>query len=477
VAEHLFMNIRPDALNSSNALACYSPADTAGFQNLFAAIVAAARAIMQQQQDGGRSRYERVSGQGTQRPNGPCDSSGRGMPNITGNGNGCAPDLSAMRGHCKNGGFDFASFFVKALFEACPTPPPVDCGTPPPVVTPTVTPPVDCGTPPPVDCETPPPVDCEPPAAAKKVFIVGDIVQFGRSDGTVRGGLKQLLEAATNPNKKQKKTFTNGTLSEEDQGKLRALLESNDPEVKKMLSKKVPKKKSLVIGEDGNLVATLNTKNEIITNTSLNVGDHKGGRIDRSAGGQLEIGGQTYDVAGTELHSPIKIALDGKDAKLDSKHGFSIDLNGFKEKGGVQKTSGGLNANEAWLVRDRAGDGIVKNGVVDGDDVYGDHNGVRKDGYDDLARDFASEIKTDAKTGKRYIDLTAPGSKAATELKLLDASGQLRPARDVLNRIEVDGAAANERDAKGNVITARAGVTFKDGHVATSADQWFRTAV
>jgi hypothetical protein len=310
----------------------------------------------------------------------------------------------------------------------------------------------------------------------KKVFVLGDLKRFG--GGTVRRGLEDLLRSTTQKDRKGERTHSK--LSAEDTQKVRALLDSKDPEVMKTLAMKVPDKKSLVIGEDGKLLDTLDTT-AVIGNKSLGVAVHadhmndKGRNYDRSAGGQITAAGQTYDVAGTELHSPIKIALDGKDAKLNSTNGFKIDLNGFDEKGGETTTSGGLNANEAWLVRDRAGDGIMKNGVVDGDDVYGDHNGARKDGYDDLARDFASELKTDPKTGKRYLDLSDPKSRAGKELQLLDAQGNLRPARDVLTRIDVEGTAVNERDGKGNVITARSNVTYKDGHTASSADQWYST--
>jgi len=149
----------------------------------------------------------------------------------------------------------------------------------------------------------------------------------------------------------------------------------------------------------------------------------------------------------------------------------------------VQKTSGGLGANEAWLVRDKAGDGIKnKDGVVDGNDVYGDQNGQFKDGYAQLLKDYAndpSSVKTDPKTGKKYIDLTDPRGRAYNELQLLDGAGNLQPARNLLTRIDVDAQAGSAADlagdGKGNLISARADVHYKNGRVATSADQWYAT--
>jgi hypothetical protein len=125
-------------------------------------------------------------------------------------------------------------------------------------------------------------------------------------------------------------------------------------------------------------------------------------------------------------------------------------------------------------VRDHGGDGLTKNGVVDGNDVYGDHDGKFTDGYAQLARDFKGELKTDPATGHRYLDLTDPNSRAAKELKLLDPSGKSVPASSVLTRIDVDSIGANERDATGNnQIRQRASVTYQDGHTALSADQWY----
>lgn len=316
------------------------------------------------------------------------------------------------------------------------------------------------------------------PAPSQRVFVIGDLKKFG--GGTIRAGFKEMLRP-TQGLRDRPGERTHSALPPEDAAKVRALLDSQDPAIKQMLATKVPSGKSFIISENGQILDTVSTKDTVIPNQSLGVGVHAqhmrdavGRNFDRSAGGQITTAKGSYSVIGTELHSPIKIALDGKDAQLNSGNGFNIAMNGFG--GAVSKTSGGLNANEAWLVRDREGNGITRNGVVDGNDVYGDHEGRYKDGYQDLARDFADEVKMDPATGKRYIDLTDPNSRAARELKLLDANGQVRSAAAILKRIDIDGTDVLEADAtRKNEIRERANVTYRDGHVAQSADQWFAT--
>ncbi|HYV44610.1 MAG TPA: hypothetical protein VFA20_07085 [Myxococcaceae bacterium] len=315
------------------------------------------------------------------------------------------------------------------------------------------------------------------PASGPGVFVVGDLQRFGGR--TVRQGLEDMLRP-TKGLKDRGGERTHSAISPQQAAQVQALLDSQDPNVQATLNTNVPDHKSLVISQDGRILETLDSK-DVVANQSLNVGAHAqhlndgaGRNYDRSAGGQLTSAQGAYNVIGTEMHSPIKIALDGKDAKLDSTHGFALDADGFGQGKGAVKTSGGLNPNEAWLMRDRAGDGLTKNGVVDGNDVYGDHDGKFSDGYAQLARDYKGELKTDPATGHRYIDLTDPNSRAAKELKLMDASGKSVPASSVLNRIDVDAVGANERDATGsNQIRQRASVTYKDGHTAQSADQWY----
>jgi hypothetical protein len=331
-------------------------------------------------------------------------------------------------------------------------------------------PPVNSTPPAPEPSPPPPPSVPPPPPKPPKVFIVGNLRKFGGK--YVKVGLKAMLAAAEG---KKTKGKTHNTLSKEDAETLRAILNSKDPAVQQLLDSKIPKKKSFVIDENGKLLDTIDTKTQVMANKTLQMEKH-GMFWERSAGGELDLNGQKLQVAGTELHSPIKIALDGVNASLNSTNQFKIDLDGFSQGQEAVRTSGGLNQNEAWLVRDKDGDGIMRNGVVDGRDVYGDHFGKFGNGYEELAKDFASEVRTDPATGKRYIDLSDPDSRAAQQLKLLDVNGNLVPAGKVLTRIDVDFKDVMEADKTGqNQIRQRGEVTYKDGHTATSADQWYST--
>lgn len=315
-----------------------------------------------------------------------------------------------------------------------------------------------------------PPEPESPPPPPPKVFIVGNKHRFGGK--YVKKAMQAMLDAYDG---KKAKGKTHSKLTPEDAEKLRAIMNSQDPAVQAMLNTKVPKHKSFMIDDTGKILATLDTKTQVMTEKTLGMEKHDMG-WERTAGGKIGVGDKEYQVAGTELHSPIKIALDGVDAALNSTGGFAIDLDGFGQGRGAVQTSGGLNANEAWLVRDKDSDGITKQGVVDGRDVYGDHEGKFGNGYEELAKDYSSEVKTDPATGKHYLDLSDPNSRAAKELKLLDAKGNTVPAGQFLKRIDVDFKDVRESDATGqNQIRQRADVTYKDGHTAASADQWYGT--
>jgi hypothetical protein len=320
----------------------------------------------------------------------------------------------------------------------------------------------------------------KPLANGKGVYVVGDLISFGNAP--VRAGLQALLRGQTAKPPPGHRTHSKLTPAQRTQ--LEALLKSKDPKVVAALKTRIPDKQSVIVSADGRILGKVDTRDKVIPNQSLGVAIHAKppkvpgarGNVDRSAGGRIDVGNKSHRVIGTELHSPIKIALDGSHATLNSTNGFALDVNGFDAAGGVAKTSGGLNANEAWLVRDRAGDGIAKNGVVDGDDVYGDHQGQFNNGYEDLARDFADEVKVDPTTGRRYLDLADPNSRAAKELQLLDAGGRLRSASSVVSRIDVDAVSVAESDTTGkNQIRERAEVTYRDGRTALSADQWYAT--
>jgi hypothetical protein len=168
-------------------------------------------------------------------------------------------------------------------------------------------------------------------------------------------------------------------------------------------------------------------------------------------------------------HDPLKITLDGTDARLNTTDHVQIRM----EDGTVKTMSGGLNANEAWLVKDRDGLGVTKNGVVDGEDVFGDHLGQFKNAYDQLANEYASEVKTDA-NGQRYLDLSDPTSAAAKELKLMDRAGKLVPAAEKLNKIYLTHDEVNKTSGDGKTAIKQEGlVEYTDRHTAKAVDQWF----
>ncbi len=191
--------------------------------------------------------------------------------------------------------------------------------------------------------------------------------------------------------------------------------------------------------------------------------------------------------------SPVKINLNGQDARLNSDDQFPFDIDGFNaNKVSPVKTAGGINTDEAWLVTDRAGNGLFQNGILDGEDVFGDHLGKYRSGYEDLAALYQHQLKTDEK-GQRYIPLKplAWWEKlwlsilrlfgqykqwdANLDLKLLDRQGKLSPASEVLTKVYVDYKDVSELDKEGlNWIRQRAVVEYTTGKTAQSADQWFQ---
>lgn len=171
-------------------------------------------------------------------------------------------------------------------------------------------------------------------------------------------------------------------------------------------------------------------------------------------------------------YDPLKITLDGTDATLNTTDHSKIQM----EDGKVHVMSGGLNDNEAWLVKDQDADGLRHNGVIDGRDVIGDHGGKYKDAYDQLAHEYAGELKTDA-SGRKYIDLADPNSKAAKELKLMDKAGNIIDASSKLTALYVTHAEVNKVSSDGLTSIKQEGlVEYKDGHTAKAADQWFSDA-
>lgn len=190
--------------------------------------------------------------------------------------------------------------------------------------------------------------------------------------------------------------------------------------------------------------------------------------------------------------SPIKLSLNGEAAVVTDAGGFNFDSDGFAHNIiPVMKTSGGLSADEAWLVMDRGHSGIFKNGVVDADAVFGDHYSKFTTGYEDLASEFAASIETDS-NNNRYISLkplpwyqelwrailkffhmqVAPDPY--TDLKLLTADNHIIDANTIVSRLDVSYKNVKEfSPSRKNAILQRAKVYYTSGKIADGADLWF----
>jgi hypothetical protein len=195
----------------------------------------------------------------------------------------------------------------------------------------------------------------------------------------------------------------------------------------------------------------------------------------------------------TARYSPIKVALDENHAQLNSDHSFWVDLDGLKaSKLPPIKTTGGLNMNEAWLVYDRDNNGLFsKDGELDGNDVFGDHMGRYKSGYEDLFSAFKSSVEVD-EAGQKYIALNdlnwfehtwiSAGRffgwdktpNPSYDLHLLTLGKQTLPASKLVKRIYTDYKDVKEEDsAKENAILQRGKITYASGKSTESADMWF----
>jgi type II secretory pathway pseudopilin PulG len=190
--------------------------------------------------------------------------------------------------------------------------------------------------------------------------------------------------------------------------------------------------------------------------------------------------------------TPVKLHMGMNNVAVNDDDHFLMDIDGFTENNTAPiMTPGGLNANEAWLILDRNHNGTWQNNALDNDDLFGDHLGRVKNGYVDLEKTFAHEIKTDAK-GNKYIDLrdynvfgqlqiqfsrtflgdTVP--YAAYDLQLLTRDRRLVPARESVDKIYVTYWDVQEYDKSGlNAIFQRAWVHYKNGSFKTSGDEYY----
>jgi len=197
------------------------------------------------------------------------------------------------------------------------------------------------------------------------------------------------------------------------------------------------------------------------------------------------------------IMSPIKINIAGDDAKLNIDRSMTFEMSNNSGGKTIITTYGSLNLDEAWLMIDRKGDGLIHNGIVDGDDFFTDHEGLKDNGYHDLAITFAPFIRKD-EIGRSYIELRKltndekhkiileksfnadknAGSSIAIspsfDLKLLDVNNNELYASDYFDRIYIDYISVNKKDPQHhNMILQIALVRTLDGQYHFSADQWF----
>jgi len=207
--------------------------------------------------------------------------------------------------------------------------------------------------------------------------------------------------------------------------------------------------------------------------------------------------GQTYNIIAT-FFCPVKVSLNGLDAQVNSSNHFFVSLNGLnhqKDKPYVIQTAGGLNTNEAWLAVDRESNGFFRGPVTDGNDLFGDHLGKYKTGYEDLANMFKAELKKDSH-GKSYIPLRHlswweclwiwltrlfgfnKNWNASYDLKLITVDHKVIDASQVLSQVYVNYTNVSEWDSlHKNVIRQRAMVQYTNGKTAQSADQWYQAGM
>jgi hypothetical protein len=192
--------------------------------------------------------------------------------------------------------------------------------------------------------------------------------------------------------------------------------------------------------------------------------------------------------------SPVKVNLAGSDATMNSATPTSFLLtlkDGRKLDGHV---TGGLNADEGWLmVRRDAAALVLDNGALNADDWFGDRDHRSLNGYTDLAETFSAFLVKD-EFGQRYIPLhklAAEDQKAMNaatvagkitdpsyNLRVVDAKNDEHLASDYFSRVYVDSRNVVEGDGPDgksgdNLILERALVRTVDGAYHASVDQWF----
>lgn len=200
---------------------------------------------------------------------------------------------------------------------------------------------------------------------------------------------------------------------------------------------------------------------------------------------------------GGNVYSPLKMNLSNGDAKLNSTTPTAFNLplkDGRTLEGHV---TGGLNADEGWLMVHRSADPLVLDGgVLNANDWFGDRDHRSLNGYTDLAETFASFLEKD-ENGQRFIPLhqlskDEKKAKLATaveradftmtdpsfDLRVIDANYAEHFASDYFDRIYVDYRSVVDGDSPdgrggNNIILERGMVHTISGENHGAVDQWF----
>jgi hypothetical protein len=218
------------------------------------------------------------------------------------------------------------------------------------------------------------------------------------------------------------------------------------------------------------------------------------GYAQKNLSGYLNCTGGTYTGF---VASPLKVNLAGGDAIMNSTTPTSFLLtlkDGRTLEGHV---TGGLNADEGWLMVRRSSDPLVlANGMLNANDWFGDRDRRSLNGYTDLAETFAAFLQKD-EYGQRFLPLhtlSADDRKAklaaeptrtdfsvtdpSYDLRVIDAANGEHLASDYFDRIYVDYRNVVEGDGPdgtsgNNIILERGMVHTVGGENHGAIDQWF----